>query len=127
MASMIVTAGEKRGMVYKLGDGPLVAGREVNHDVQLLDPKVSRRHFRVARDGDDGYVIEELSAKNGVYVNGRRVQRATLADGDRVRVGDTELIFLADDEPGRVDAFRHPRRLCAAARAATVRDATPHR
>src|SRR5688500_18991737 len=125
MAVLQFCSAEMKSLAYKLARRALVAGRDVNHDIQLLDPKVSRRHFRIAPDGDRGYVIQELCAKNGIYINGRRVARAMLSDGDRIRVGDTELIFLANDEPGRVDAFRRPRQFCPAARAATVRGSAP--
>ena len=44
MASLIITTGENAGDTFKLDRHPLVGGRETNRDIQILDPKVSRRH-----------------------------------------------------------------------------------
>jgi pSer/pThr/pTyr-binding forkhead associated (FHA) protein len=121
MASLLITTGQKMGMAFKLDKGPLVAGREVNRDIQILDPKVSRRHFIIKPDDQQiGHVIAQLSARNGVYVNGRRVAEAVLKDGDRIVVGDTQLIYLLNDDPARIDAYREPRQLSPASQAATA-------
>jgi hypothetical protein len=72
MASLIITTGENAGVTFKLDQHLLIGGREANRDIQLLDPKVSRRHF-VVRPEDDSYVIVEQTATNGVYINGQRI------------------------------------------------------
>ena len=41
----------------------------------------------------EGYVIEDLKSRNGTWVNGMRVFHATLANGDCVHVGQTDLMF----------------------------------
>jgi pSer/pThr/pTyr-binding forkhead associated (FHA) protein len=56
------------------------------------DPNVSRRHAEVRRE-DGRYVIADLGSTNGVELNGRRVQTATLSHGDRLVLGKTELFF----------------------------------
>src|SRR5215208_4807703 len=103
MPSLIITTGRNTGVSFKLDRHPLVGGREANRDIQLMDPKVSRRHFivRPAADGGvsgaggvGGYVVVEQAATNGVYVNGKRIAgQAALVDGDRILVGETQLVF----------------------------------
>ena len=53
---------------------------------------MSRQHAELRREGD-GYVIVDLGSTNGIEVNGRRVKRAALETGDRIALGQTELLF----------------------------------
>jgi pSer/pThr/pTyr-binding forkhead associated (FHA) protein len=54
---------------------------------------VSRRHAIIVDTGIS-FVIHDTGSANGVELNGQRiVGTATLADGDHVRIGDTEFIF----------------------------------
>jgi pSer/pThr/pTyr-binding forkhead associated (FHA) protein len=69
-----------------------VIGRAREADVQIADPNVSRKHAEVRREGP-GYVIVDLGSTNGIEVNGRRVKRAKLESGDRIGIGQTELVF----------------------------------
>lgn len=88
------------------GDGPLGLGREPDNSFVLTDAGVSRHHARIVRSGD-GWAIEDLGSSNGTRVNGRRVSRALLRDGDRVRLCGVELEFrdvpAAGPLPGAAD------------------------
>jgi hypothetical protein len=75
----------------------LVIGRSRDCDVQLGDPNVSRRHAELRQEGTS-YWIVDLDSTNGVEVNGRRLKRAKLEDGDRVVLGSTELTFRRESE-----------------------------
>jgi pSer/pThr/pTyr-binding forkhead associated (FHA) protein len=119
MACLIITHGQPKGSCFKLDKLPLTAGREPTRDIQILDPKVSRRHFTIRKDGD-AFVIAELDAKNGVYVEGKKVAEAALKDGDRIVVGETELTFLSSDDPARIDALQRMRQYSPAAKAPTM-------
>lgn len=67
-------------------------GRWEDNDVVVDDRWVSRHHARIHRE-DEGYVVQDLSSKNGTFVNGRRIAAPTpLADGDEIQV--TPLIKL---------------------------------
>jgi pSer/pThr/pTyr-binding forkhead associated (FHA) protein len=60
-----------------------------------LDLGVSRRHFRITRNGDHFY-LEDLKAMNGSVVNGQRIPPYTLHplhNGDRITLGKMELVF----------------------------------
>jgi len=72
----------------------IVVGRGNDADLRVNDPGVSRRHaeFRVSEDADGPRVsVHDLGSTNGVLVNGRRVEEATLADGAVIRIGNTTL------------------------------------
>jgi hypothetical protein len=75
----------------------LVIGRSKDCDLQLGDPNVSRRHAELRQEGTS-YWIVDLDSTNGIEVNGRRLKRAKLEDGDRVVLGSTELTFRRESE-----------------------------
>ena len=72
--------------------GVLHIGREPSFEMTLTDPRVSRSHARLLKT-PQGHVIEDLSSTNGTYVNGHRINRQALRSGDRIQVGDTQLVF----------------------------------
>ena len=80
------------------GEAPLVLGRAPEADVVINDGSMSRRHARiVARQGV--WLIEDLGARNGTYVNGERIEgRRPLVIGDLVQMGGT-TIRVGGDEP----------------------------
>jgi hypothetical protein len=77
----------ERGPV-KLGRSPSADGR--SRLVTVHDSCMSRDHA-LLETGPEGLVVQDLGSSNGTYVNDRRVQRAVLHDGDRLRVGETDL------------------------------------
>ena len=76
----------------------VVAGRHLNCQLEIPDPKVSRRHFCLMYDGFFLTAVDGGSA-NGTYVNNSRITSPIiLYPGDIIRVGDTELqVEIADD------------------------------
>jgi hypothetical protein len=80
--------------------GPMRIGRAAEGEVHLRDPRASRQHARV--DSRDGHlVLTDLGSTNGTRVNGQRVSEVVLGDGDRIIVGETEIIVAstAQDDP----------------------------
>jgi len=105
MAYLIVTSGQSAGTSYSLKKVPLSIGRDVTRDIQLLDLQVSRKHLVVDRDADGKYTVKaEPNAKNGMLVNDQQVPTAVLNDGDRIRIGETDILFLATDQASQIDA-----------------------
>jgi len=80
------------GRKYEIDARRVVIGRSKECDVQVADPNASRRHAELRREGDAFWLVD-LGSTNGLDVNGKRTQRAKLADGDRVTIGTTELVF----------------------------------
>ena len=80
--------------------GDLGIGRAEDNDLQLLDPKASRHHARLHREGDL-FVLTDLDSANGTRVNGIEVtEPQPLEHGDRITIGDAELTYHV---PGRAD------------------------
>jgi len=74
----------------------LVIGRDVGVDLELDVPAVSRRHAEIAWV-NGAYHVRDLGSRNGVIVNGRRVQGAALDDCDELRIGDAIFKFVERD------------------------------
>jgi Protein of unknown function (DUF3662)/FHA domain len=70
----------------------LVLGRSRACDVYVADLNVSRRHAELRQEGAT-YWIVDLGSTNGTVVNGKRVERERLRDGDRITLGSTEIVF----------------------------------
>jgi hypothetical protein len=70
----------------------VVLGRSRESDIRVDDPNVSRRHAEVRQEGAT-YWLVDLDSTNGTELNGRRVSRAKLADGDTITLGGTEIVF----------------------------------
>lgn len=83
---------EHDGTVIPLTDPEYLLGRHRENNIQLTDPGVSGFHARIYR-GPEGYVIEDLKSRNGTWVNGARVYLATLASGDRIHLGQIDLMY----------------------------------
>ena len=84
---------------YPLLAAITILGRDNTADVILDDPGISRQHteIRVTSDGPHLVTnIRDLGSTNGTFVNGERITSQRLADGDRVNVGRTLLIFRAE-------------------------------
>jgi len=90
-AFLTVLSGANVGMTFPLARGG-VLGRSHCADIQLSDHAVSRQHCRLERE-DEGYVLTDLESLNGTYVNGERVSRVLLKDGDYIQVGASTLKF----------------------------------
>ena len=75
-----------------LDERRVVLGRSKECDLQVPDANVSRRHAELRQEGSSWWVVD-LDSTNGLEVNGKRVQRAKLSDGDRITLGSTDLVF----------------------------------
>jgi FHA domain len=73
-------------------------GAAGSNDVVISwDRTVSRLHAVVERIGEVGWVVRDLSSRNGTFVNGERIwQEHPVTSGDEIRVGSTRLVFRSD-------------------------------
>jgi chromosome segregation ATPase len=88
---LLIRTDEGREVVYVLGRKTSV-GRTPDNDLQI-DAKFISRHHAVILAGPTQTIIEDLNSTNGVQVNGRRVTRQSLQDGDTVFIGRQQYRF----------------------------------
>lgn len=92
-AWLIMTAGPLKGKQFTVFNNPTVLGSSPQCDVYLFkDEAIAPKHaaIHIVRDG---YELEDISGTSGVYVNGRQVRRQRLVNGDRIQVGQVELVY----------------------------------
>lgn len=118
MLILIVAEGPDKGRIYEWSDDQtVIVGRE-SKDLRLSDGKSSRQHARFTCEGGKWYV-RDLASRHGTLVNKIRIDsKHPLNDGDRVRIGRTELVVarvpveqservsLLGDQPTNYAAWR---------------------
>jgi len=63
----------------------LTIGRNPNSDLFIKNPNVSFNHAIIYKNGND-YEIEDLNSTNGTYLNGEKIQKATIRNGDEISI-----------------------------------------
>jgi pSer/pThr/pTyr-binding forkhead associated (FHA) protein len=80
------------GRAHRITSRTFVIGRSRECDLTLTDGNASRRHAEIVQEADT-YVVVDLGSTNGTELNGKRITREELTDGDRITVGATDLVF----------------------------------
>jgi len=91
-ATRLLIRSEGEGDVVHVLGRKTTVGRTPDNDLQI-DTKFISRHHAVILAGPVHTIIEDLNSTNGVVINGRRVTRQTLKDGDQVMIGKTQFRF----------------------------------
>ena len=99
MPTLALVRGGELIASYRLDKPVVVVGRDDECDITLSGPLVSREHCRFVASGDT-YIVEDLGSNNGTYLNGARVERQMLLEGDRIAIVPHILVYHAlDKEP----------------------------
>ncbi len=85
--------------------GEIVIGRSSELDMVLVEDMVSRRHSKITVTGDRIF-IQDLGSTNGTFVNGEKVKRAKLNEGDRILIGTSIIKLVATEAAGDADDAR---------------------
>jgi hypothetical protein len=93
MAMLVVVRGANAGSRFALTDDVTTIGRHPESDVFLDDVTVSRRHAEIERRGTL-LEISDAGSLNGTYVNGERIERVALSEGDQLQVGKYRLVVV---------------------------------
>ncbi|MBW2733708.1 MAG: DUF4388 domain-containing protein [Deltaproteobacteria bacterium] len=87
---------------YQGGEFPLrpsaelIIGRSSDLDMVLVEDMVSRKHAKISTDNDQ-IVIQDLGSTNGTFVNGEKVKRVRLREGDRILIGTSIIKLVTTD------------------------------
>ncbi len=91
-ACLIVISGSNAGQMFRLQDKEISIGRSTDNTIPILEDGISRTHCRLYCLGEDQVMLEDLNSTNGTFVNGTRIARYLLTDGDKIQIGSSSII-----------------------------------
>lgn len=94
--------GIDKGKKYSLVKPITKIGKKENNDFVISDTTVSRNHLSLEYTSDT-FLLRDMDSTNGTYVNGTRVKEAYLVPGDRIKIGNTTLEFVAFEEKVKIE------------------------
>ncbi len=97
----------QEGESIAVGNEPFLIGRHPSCDLRLEGSAVSFFHCALCRDGEALSVLD-LANNSGTFINGARVQKASVSSRGTLRVGQTRLLLEASDPSSDLTALRSP-------------------
>ncbi len=91
--------------VLEIAKDLISIGRMPDNDIEIPDSMISRRHVEIRKE-NGGYVVYDNNSLNGTFVNGERIQKIALKNGDVLLVGREKLTF--EDGAGAAPAVKVP-------------------
>jgi two-component system, cell cycle response regulator len=89
-AYLILLAGSSVGEMFALKEVQTI-GRGQQAEVRIRGDGISRQHARIIST-DKEVFLEDLGSTNGTYVNGKRITRTVLKDGDKIQIGNSIIL-----------------------------------
>lgn len=90
---LVADSGPEKGQHIPVSERTEI-GRALDCDISILEPALSRKHAEIEPKGDELY-LQDLGSGNGTHVNGEKVSRAKLKDGDVLQFYKTRFIVKA--------------------------------
>ena len=104
--TLVVRSGAMAGAVFPLPiDRPVTIGRSGRCDITINDPAISGQHCRLVPREQKWFLVD-LKSTNGTFLNDQRVEVQVIQPGDRLRIGNHELVFRYEPVEGGTGA--HP-------------------
>ncbi|HLQ44491.1 MAG TPA: FHA domain-containing protein, partial [Planctomycetaceae bacterium] len=91
---LVVAQGSNAEERFEFADGQdVLIGRGEDCDLRLRDPSVSRHQCQIRLETDRA-MLSDLTSRWGTLVNGRMLRSGELKSGDRITLGDTEIVVV---------------------------------
>jgi two-component system, cell cycle response regulator len=90
---LLIIAGPGMGRRIDLTAEPVEIGRAEDCTISVQSPQISRKHAAIQRIVGKYWVVD-LKSTNGTFVNDEKVKQRTLADGDKIKVGELVLKYM---------------------------------
>jgi hypothetical protein len=89
-----------REFIYPLKVGLNTLGRSSDNDLVVEELYISRRHCAILVHHDGSCLLQDMSSKNGTFLNGIKINGPTkLRTGDEIRICNRQFVFVAKNAP----------------------------
>jgi hypothetical protein len=89
---LAVVEGPDVGVKIDIAKNRVNIGRRASNELPLTDLNTSRLQVYVVLE-DNTHVLYDAKSLNGTYVNGNRIMRKVLETGDRIKIGNTVILY----------------------------------
>ncbi len=98
---LIIISGKSSGTMYRLTleNREFLIGRNPECDIILEDRGISRHHAKIYKNSTDEIIIEDLNSTNGTFVQGRKIKKCVIRDGDKIQLGNTIILKFSYQDP----------------------------
>ncbi|MCK4400805.1 FHA domain-containing protein [bacterium] len=96
MKKIIIKEGKKPVQEFSFEDGVYLIGRKEENRIVLPDKSVSRQHAQLEIRAEN-VTIQDLDSANGVFKNGKQIEKESINEGDTVQIGKYSLELKEDD------------------------------
>lgn len=93
MANFTVLFNGEHLKTYELDEPVIFIGRLPENTISFANMGISRRHAKIEEDAERKYVISDLNSLNGTFVNGKRIKKSMLKNGDKISIGKYTIIY----------------------------------
>ncbi|HEY4716909.1 MAG TPA: FHA domain-containing protein [bacterium] len=95
IVSLLIVEGEKKGRKIYIRESPMFIGRDEGMDIVFDDHSISREHA-VIYFYKGRFEAKDLGSTNGIFVNGKRHEKAELKNRDTLKVGKILMRFIIE-------------------------------
>lgn len=93
MAWLVIRSGPRAGKEFRLAEVTNLGRDATQNDIAIDDSAISRQHARIKLE-DGKFVLYDLASANGTTVNGQKILKHELVNGDQVTIGETQFAFM---------------------------------
>jgi pSer/pThr/pTyr-binding forkhead associated (FHA) protein len=86
---------------FALSNSVTVIGRRRDCDLRIPLAPISRRHCQLSQN-QEALKVRDLGSRNGTYLNGDRIEEATVRAGDYIKVGPLTFLLQIDGQPAEI-------------------------
>jgi pSer/pThr/pTyr-binding forkhead associated (FHA) protein len=89
---LVLRSGSRIGRDHRLAAETMIGRNAARCDLVLDEVAVSAEHARIRYERRQ-FILYDLASTNGTFLNGQKIERAALSDGDTVTIGGVRMIF----------------------------------
>jgi pSer/pThr/pTyr-binding forkhead associated (FHA) protein len=83
---------------FNTDQNEIIIGREPGSDIQIDNIAISREHACIVKGPNDCF-IEDMNSKNGIFINGKKINKKFLKTNDEVTIGKYSLQIVLEEDP----------------------------